>query len=143
MNKRPISIVAEEILQKTGQPLHYKELTKMLIDKCDLSGKTPYESVRSSLATNPKFKRIAEGTYALTSWTEYPTARFAKDIAYDVLRKRGKSISLVLLGEKILEEREFIGGPAMVARGVLNTDKRFYYDKKLGVVGLVEWNINK
>jgi len=139
MTKRSVLIVAEEIFVKLGKPLHYKELTKMLLDQCDLTGKTPHESVRSLLATSPKFKRIAEGTYALASWREYQTARFAKDIAYDILHKKGKPISLVLLGEKILEERKFIGGPAMVARGVLNTDKRFYFDQKLGVIGLVEW----
>ena len=139
MKKRAVSIVAEEILLKVGKPLHYKELTPMLLDKCELSGKTPHESVRTALATNAKFKRVAEGTYALTIWTEFPTARFAKDIAYDVLRKIGKPINLVLLGEKILEEREFVGGPAAVARGVVNTDKRFYFDKKSASAGLTEW----
>lgn len=123
--------------------MHYKDLTKLLIGKCNLTGKTPHESVRSLLATSSKFKRIAEGVYALTSWKEYPTARFAKDIAYDVLKKRGKPITLILLGKKILKEREFIGGPAMVVRGVLNTDRRFSYDKTSGLVGLVEWEHQK
>jgi hypothetical protein len=137
---RSVADAAEEILLNVRHPLHYKVLTPMLLEQCNLHGKTPHESVRSSLATNPKFKRIAEGMFALSIWEEYPAIRFAKDIAYDALKKENKPISLVMLGQKILAEREFKGGPAMVARGVLNTDKRFSYDRSSGMVSLIEWD---
>jgi hypothetical protein len=137
--KRSIADVTEEILLNAGHPLHYKVLTPLLLEQCKLTGKTPHESVRSSLATNPKFKRVAEGTFALTIWKEFPAIRFAKDIAYDFLKAENGPISLKVLGEKILEERFFIGSPAQVARGVIYTDKRFYYDKLSDMVSLVEW----
>jgi len=140
MQKQPSIVnVAEEILQQYGKPMHYKALTSLLLEKCELTGKTPHESVRSRLASSPKFKRIAEGIFALSIWQEYPPIRFAKDIAYEILKAKNKPISLALLGREILIERKFLGTPAMIARQAVINDKRFYYDKSIGVVGLVEW----
>ena len=139
MGKRSVVVVAEEILLKTGHPLHYKEITKMLLDQCNLLGKTPHETVRSRLATSPKFKRVAEGVFGLAIWTQYPAIRFAKNIAYDILKNRGRPITLRSLGEEIKKEREFVSDPAQVVRGSLRTDHRFYLDTKSSLVGLEEW----
>ena len=139
MKKRSVAVVAEEIFLKVGKPLHYKELTKMLIDQCQLMGKTPHESVRSSLGINPKFKRIDEGIYGLTVWTEYPTARLAKDIAYSILKQNEDPMNFVDLSSAIFLERKFRSHPNVVVWNILNTDKRFYYDPKLNQVSLLEW----
>jgi hypothetical protein len=143
MKKRPVSIVAEEILLKVGRPLHYKELTKMLLDQCDLLGKTPHESVRSTLATNSKFKRVSEGVFGLAIWKQYPAIRFAKDIAYDILKKKRKPMNLGDLGTEIFLERKFISDPKVLVRNIYRTDKRFYYDAQLQQVGLTEWEREK
>lgn len=137
--KKSITEAAIEIFEKEGKPLHYKELTKMLLGECNLSGKTPHESVRSKIGMDYRFKRVAEGVYALSEWEQYPTARFAKDIAYDVLNNFGKLISLNDLGEEIFKERIFVGSPKLVARNAIRKDKRFYIESGSDLVGLVEW----
>jgi hypothetical protein len=141
MKERPITRVAEEIFRREKRPLHYKELTKMVMLERSLGGRTPYETVRSAIGTDPRFKRVAEGVYALTEWTEYPVARFAKDIAYDVLKSRGEPMAMAALGEAILKERRFAGGPNQVVRNVLRSDKRFYFDPGNQLVGLLEWEM--
>ena len=123
--------------------MHYTEITAKIIGKCHLNGKTPNQTVRSCLATDARFKRVAEGKYALAEWDQYPTARFAKDIAYDVLKSRRRPMLLLSLGKAVLEERMFIGGPNQVARNVIRSDKRFYYDAESDLVGLVEWKNSK
>ena len=111
----------------------------MLLDKCALTGNTSHESVRSRIGTDERFKRVAEGVYALTEWDEYPVARFAKEIAYDILITVEEPLPMLQLGEEILAERKFAGGPGQVARNAIRTDERFYLDQEKGLVGLVEW----
>jgi hypothetical protein len=125
MRKRSVIVVAEEIFLKLGKPLHYNDLTKILLGQCELTGKTPHESVRSLLATNPKFKRVAEGIYGLAVWKQYPAVRFAKDIAYDILIAEGKPMSVDDLGSRIFLERKFISQPKVIIRNIINTDNRF------------------
>jgi hypothetical protein len=43
------------------------------------------------------------------------------------------------LGEKIIKERYFIGGPKQVARNVIRTDIRLYYDETTKMVSLANW----
>jgi hypothetical protein len=120
---------------------YYKALTKMILDRGEsrLGGRTPHETVRSSLGTNQRFKRIAEGVYALSSWEQYPVARFAKDIAYDVLKAYGRPMSVTELGKAILKERKFVGGPRQVACNSVARDSRFIYDVEADIVRLSEW----
>ena len=132
---------AEELLEKTGAPMHYRQITDLILQKCNLHGKTPYETVRASIGNSPKFVRIAEGIYALSKWKEYKQARFAKDIAYDILKTKGEPMSLYDLGLKILEERKFKAGPKLVVKSAIRNDMRFYYDKKSNLIYLVEWKI--
>jgi|WetSurMetagenome_2_1015567.scaffolds.fasta_scaffold798670_1 hypothetical protein len=133
-----IAQVAVEILQKEKHPLHYREITKRLLRKCHLGGRTPHETVRSRLGTDSRFKRVAEGVYALAEWEEYPVARFAKDIAYDILKSRKLPITLKELGERILRERQFKGAPSLIGRNSVKSDPRFYIDQS-GLVSLSEW----
>jgi hypothetical protein len=115
----------------------------MILQQRDLGGRTPHETVRAAVGTDLRFKRVAEGVYALTEWDEYPRARFAKDIAYDVLKSHRQPISMTVLGEEILQERRFAGGPKQVVRNVLRSDKRFSYESESRLVGLVEWEEQK
>lgn len=134
-----VTKAAEQLLEKSGKPMHYKEITKQIMHQCALSGKTPRETVRSLLATNSNFIRVDEGIYALTKWKKYIPARFAKDIAYDILKSRGKPMSMYDLGLKVLEERKFKGGPKMVIRNAIHNDRRFLRDTDSDLVFLVEW----
>ncbi len=138
--RKSVKEAALELFKDAKKPLHYKDLTRMIIDECNLSGKTPHETVRSLIGTDTRFKRVAEGVYALSEWEEYPVARFAKDIAYDVLSMNGKPLNLTLLGERIYEERVFKGPPRQVARNAIRSDKRFSYDPKTDLVSLSDWD---
>ena len=140
IKKRPVKEVAIEIFNQVKKPLRYRELTKLLLDQCELTGKTPHESVRSLIGTDFRFKRVAEGVYALSEWQEYPIARFAKDIAYEVLKKNGKPMPILQLGEEILAERHFESGPKQLAKNSIRSDKRFILDVKTEIVSLSEWD---
>jgi restriction system protein len=68
---------AFQILKNCGQPLHYKEITKRILEKglWQSTGKTPDATVNSELAkdinkkgVSSDFQRVSEGTYALRSW---------------------------------------------------------------------------
>jgi hypothetical protein len=140
---RPVVEIALEIFKKEGKPIHYIDLTNMILEKCTLSGKTPHMTVRSRIGTDGRFKRIAEGVYALSEWDQYPVARFAKDIAYEILSGSGESMLLQVLGNKILNERKFAGAPKQIAKSAVRSDSRFYYHQEFGKVGLVEWSEEK
>jgi hypothetical protein len=143
MKRESIAKIAYEILKEEEKPLHYKELTELLLKRLPLEGKTPYESVRTQIGYNQNFKRIAEGVYALAEWEGFSTARFAKDIAYDILQVSGKPMTLTELGEAILKERALVGKPRMIARNVVRNDQlkgeRFYYDSATDLVSLSGW----
>lgn len=61
-----IAEIAYEILKKRREPLHYKEITNLIMKKKELKGKTPWNTVNACLCTNPKFKRVDKGIYALS-----------------------------------------------------------------------------
>lgn len=130
---------AESLLEKSGKPMHYMEITKFIINKCDLHGKKPHETVRARIGTNPKFIRVAEGVYGLSKWKEYKPSRFAKDISYDILKSIGKPMTLYDLGIAVKKEREFISNPKMLIKNAIYHDNRFYLEKKSGLVLLEEW----
>jgi hypothetical protein len=135
----PVTKAAEELLEKSGKPMHYKEITRRILHKCALYGKTPHETVRSLIGTNSKFIRVAEGVYALSKWKNFKPARFAKDIAYDVLKSFGKPMSLYDLSNRVFEERVFRGGPKAVIKSAIRNDTRFLLDEDTELVSLREW----
>ena len=137
-----ITQTAEGIFRREKRPLHYTELTRLIMRERPLRGKTPHETVRSRIGQDHRFKRVAEGVYALAEWTEYPVARFARDIAYDILKSRGEPMEMVALGKAILEQRQFASDEKQVVGNVLRSDKRSCHDRVSGLVGLVEWEKN-
>jgi len=138
--KKTIKEAALEIFHLEKRPMHYKELSKKILKIYAFSGKTPHESVRSLIGTDKRFKRIAEGIYALTEWDEYPVARFAKDIAYDVLLNFGNPLHVDVLGNEILNERTFVGTPRVIARNATRSDPRFTDNPETKTIGLTEWD---
>ena len=136
---KTIAEVAEVALRKAQKPLHYKEITKQVLQQCKLRGPTPHYSVRSRLGTNGRFKRVGEGIYALAKWQGYEEIRFGKDIAYDILRSHGREMSLKALGNEILKKRFFVGVPSAVALNSIKNDTQFEYDSTERTVGLAEW----
>lgn len=142
-SKLSVTAAAWALLKKHRRPMHYREITSLILAKCSLHGKTPHETVRSQLATHARFKRVAEGTYALALWEEYPLARFAKDIAFDVLKTSGGPMFPRELGEAIRKERQFVGNPTVIARNAIRADDRFYYDSNRNIIGLSVWKTKR
>lgn len=134
-----VTQAAIEALEKAKKPLHYLEITKRIVHLCDLRSRTPDQTVCARVSTHPRFKRVAEGVYALREWNNYPEVRFAKDIAHSILRQRGQLMSIGDLGKKIFQERVFGNSPSAVVRGIARTDKRFRLLEKTKMIGLVEW----
>jgi len=140
MNKsRTIVEDSIEILKDIGEPIHYLELTNLLQQKRKVSGKTPHLTVRSRIGSDKRFIRIAEGTYALSEWSGYSKARFAKDIAYDILNNLNSPLPAEKLGEEILKERTFKGNPKQVAINAIRFDDRFIFKSDVNLIFLAKW----
>ena len=76
----------EIVLEEAGKPLHYKEITRRILDKglWQTSGLTPEATVSARIAVNinefgqlSRFQRVEPGTYALRKWgmTDYVSQR--------------------------------------------------------------------
>ena len=68
-----ITDIAYEILKEKGESFHYKDLTKLIMKKKEVKGKTPWKTVNASLCMNSKFKRIGKsrsGIYVLKEWKQ-------------------------------------------------------------------------
>lgn len=139
MRGKTIAERAWEIFEQEQRPLHYRELTDLILKQTQLGGKTPAQSVRSAIGTNDGFKRVAEGVYCPTEWDKHPRARFGKDIAYDILSSYGVPMGYRELGQEMLNERVFKGRPDFVALNSTANDKRFYLDKVQRKISLSEW----
>ena len=138
MRKKTIASVAAQLLKKVERPLHYRELTQRVLRLMPLSGATPWETLRSRIGTSPTFKRVGAGVYGLAEWKEYKEARFAKDIAYDILKSRGKGMTASDLGKEILKERSFVSPPGAIGRMATNRDKRFQRDPDRALITLAD-----
>lgn len=68
---KSISDIAYGILKKKKEPIHHKELTKLILQVKKLGGKTPIKTINSCLCRDQRFKRIGEGRsgiYGLSEW---------------------------------------------------------------------------
>lgn len=68
---------AEKVLEEVGMPLHYKEITRRMIDSklWQTRGKTPDATVNAEIAKDIKrkgehslFQRTDKGVFALRNW---------------------------------------------------------------------------
>jgi DNA-directed RNA polymerase delta subunit len=134
-----IEKVIYQILTEEKRPLHYVEITRLVLTRMKLKSKTPEKSVATSLTRSTKFKRVAEGIYGLRSWKKYPEARFAKDIAYDILRKKGEPMNITELGEEILRIRKYKGSATLIVNQATRKDSRFFHEPATRKIGLTEW----
>ncbi len=69
---------AEKVLAAAGEPLHYGEITKRILEQglWQTDGKTPVATISAQLSTDLKhhaditrFKRCGPGIYGLRAWT--------------------------------------------------------------------------
>ncbi len=103
-----------EILTEAGAPLHYREITKRILERglWETQGKTPEATVNARLAvdikkrgSNSRFQRTAEGVFALRSWRlpefipKAGAARASKKMAAAPV----KTLSFTDAAEQVLE----------------------------------------
>ena len=66
------SDAAYEVLLESGEPLHYREITKRMIEsgRWASDGRTPSNTVNSAIVTDRRFVRVWPGVYGLREWPE-------------------------------------------------------------------------
>jgi restriction system protein len=85
---------AAEVLRRAGKPLHYAEITRLMLDSglWNTDGKTPDATINARLAVDIKrngsasrFQRTGKGIFALRDWalTEYVQSKKASAPASD------------------------------------------------------------
>lgn len=67
MRKQGISFhsIALRILENEGRPMTIKELTKMILEEKNVSGKTPASTLSSVLQRSRYVQRVGKGKYML------------------------------------------------------------------------------
>lgn len=64
------SSAAYEVLFESGEPLHYQEITKRVIEsgRWVSRGYTPWRTVNSAIVKDSRFVRVRRGVYGLREW---------------------------------------------------------------------------
>lgn len=128
-----------ETLREKDKPMRVGDITRAVLRKTSrLKGKTPHNTVNAVLRTDPRFKRIAKGTYVLGEWKGYKEMRLVKDIAYELLKNEGKPMPLEAITQAVLEERALKGHAGVTIRHILLNDERFV-EGGGKVYNLAEW----
>jgi len=68
---KSISRIAYELLKNKGTPIHYTELTRLIMKKKEIKGRTPWKTVNSVLCRSSNFERFGKGRtgkYKLVEW---------------------------------------------------------------------------
>lgn len=66
------SSAAYEVLLESGEPLHYQEITKRVIEsgRWASRGYTPWRTVNSAIGKDSRFVRARRGVYGLREWVD-------------------------------------------------------------------------
>jgi len=62
--------LAYTVLKEKAKPMNYKDITKEVLRFKSVTGKTPAQSLRATIAKDRRFKKVGKGTYALAEWKE-------------------------------------------------------------------------
>lgn len=92
------------VLEEVGEPLHFREIAK-LIDKYKLGKRKAHpQTVHNELIKDSKFVLVGRGVYALAKWG-YKKGT-VKDVLEDILKKSGRPLGKNEILEKILKIRQ-------------------------------------
>jgi len=104
---------AEKVLKGAGKPLHYREITRRMLDLglWATEGKTPEATVNARLATDIKhngqnsiFQRLGRGVFGLREWAGEETAIAEAIGKEEISEKKAGKLSFTDSAEKVLEE---------------------------------------
>lgn len=92
------------ILKETGEPLHFKDITR-LIDEHNLNKrKTHPQTIHNELIKNERFVLVGRGVYALTEWG-YKRGT-VKDVLEDILKGSAKPMGRSEILDRISKIRQ-------------------------------------
>lgn len=103
---------AVAVLEKADRPLHYREITKRLLEEnlWQTAGKTPEATVRGALGEDvrrrgaaSRFQRTAKGTFALRAWNQPESVQKLQVEGEGVADPAGKRLSFNDATELVLE----------------------------------------
>src|SRR3989338_3683879 len=107
INPRGVRDRAHLIMERHGQPLHFKQLA-IKIDEYLGTGadtkKTHPQTAHNELIKDDRFVLIGRGTYALADWGYVPGT--VKDVIIHILHKEGKPMRRDELMKRVMEQRK-------------------------------------
>jgi restriction system protein len=123
---------AEVALKEAGKPLHYKEITQLMLDRglWQTDGETPDATINAKIAVDIKqygthslFQRTDKGVFALRAWglPEFHASGKSADVEDDTQQMATavstiKSFSFTDAAEQVL--KQFSGGKPMYYRDI-------------------------
>jgi len=96
INPRGIKDKAYLVLKKTGKPLHFTDIAK-LIEGSHLP------TVHNELIKDSRFVLVGRGTYALAEWGYFPGE--VKEVIFRILKEAKKPLKKEEILKKVLEQR--------------------------------------
>jgi len=112
-------------LKKTGQPLHFTEVARM-INQLSLTSQNSAlpQTVHNELIRDPRFVLVGRGIYALQEWGYFPGQ--VRDVIFKVLKENKKALSKKEIVEKVLSQRLVKENTIL-----LNLQNKKYFSKDL------------
>src|SRR3990167_8117185 len=126
INPRGVRDKAHLIMEKHGEPLHFKELAKKIDENLYAKNedrKTHPQTAHNELIKDDRFVLIGRGTYALADWGYVPGA--VKDVIIHILQEYGKPMDKEELMDKVKKQRRVQGNTI-----VLNLQNRNIFKKE-------------
>ena len=77
-----------KLLKESDSPMTVKELTKLVLEKKQLSGKTPERTISGVLQRSDRVVKVGKATYALNDKFQILTTKTKKDVLQEFLVKR-------------------------------------------------------
>ncbi|OGZ61442.1 MAG: hypothetical protein A3H51_03030 [Candidatus Spechtbacteria bacterium RIFCSPLOWO2_02_FULL_38_8] len=105
INPRGVRDRAHLIMEKHGQPLHFRELAKKIDEYLypRENKKTHPQTAHNELIKDDRFVLIGRGTYALADWGYVPGA--VKDVIMHILQEHGKPMDKRELLSRVMKQR--------------------------------------
>jgi len=106
INPRGVRDRAHLVMEKQGQPLHFRELAKKIDEHlhADKSKATHPQTAHNELIKDDRFVLIGRGTYALADWG-YARGT-VKDVIMHILQDSGKPMEKKELIKKVMQQRQ-------------------------------------
>lgn len=125
--------LAEEILIRAGQPLHYREIA-LRAESLGVRNNIGLHSLHNALIYSDNFVQVDSGTYGLKKWGIDPVETY-QDVIAEILKEKGGNVTFGELLHEVNARRQIKNSTLM---WLLGTNPRFY-EAMDGSYGLRAW----